>query len=131
MRLVAAENLRVRVAEQALAGRSPDHVVGAVAQDGSDHEQPGQQDRVHAAAGSDCTGDEQQGIAWQEGHHHQAGFAKYDSKQNGIDPGPVIGDQQIKVRIEMQDEVQRVEIHVQHLWSGSKARLPGGVKFHT
>jgi hypothetical protein len=115
LQVVAAEDLRVGVAEQAFPGRSPDHVVGAVAQDGCRHQQAAQQYRVHAAAGGHGTGDEQQRIARQERHDDQAGLAEDHQEQDGVDPRTVIVDQQIEVGIEMQNEVQRVEIHVRHL----------------
>ncbi|MCY1179894.1 hypothetical protein D9M73_203130 [compost metagenome] len=117
LQVVAAEDLGVRVVEQTLAGCSAYHVIGAVAQDCSGHQQAGQQHRVHAATRRHGAGDEQQRVAWQEWHHYQAGFAEDHGEQDGVDPGTVIGDQQIEVGIEMQDKVQRVEIHVQHLCS--------------
>ena len=117
LQVVAAEYFRVGVVEQPLAGCSADHVVGAVAQDCGSHQQASQQHRVHTATRRYGASDEQQRVARQEGHYHQPGFAKDHGEKDGVDPGTVIGDQQIEVGIEMQDKVQRVEIHVQHLCS--------------
>lgn len=127
LQVVAAEDFRVGVAEQALPGRSSDHVVGAVTQDGREHQQAAQQYRVHAAACGDGAGDKQQGITRQEGHDHQAGFAKDNQEQNGVDPHSVVSHQHVEVHVEMQDKVERVEIHGGHLceWPGS-AGLCGG-----
>ena len=63
LQVIAAEYLGVGVVEQALAGRSADHVIGAVTQDRGNHQQAGQQDRVHTATRSHGAGDEQQRIA--------------------------------------------------------------------
>ena len=113
--VVATEDFRIRVAEQALACRSSDNVVGAVAHDRSQHQQACEQYRVHAAAGSYGARDKEQRITRQERHDHQAGFAKNHQKQDGVDPWPVIVYQHVEVHIEVQDNVDRVEIHVKHL----------------
>ncbi|MNG04826.1 hypothetical protein D3C84_879860 [compost metagenome] len=116
LQVVAAEDLRVRVAEQSFAGRSSDDVVGTVTEDRREHQQASQQYRVHAATGRHGAGDEKKGIARQERHHHQAGLAEDHQKQDGVDPWPVVIHQQVEVNVEMQDKVERVEIHGGHLW---------------
>lgn len=111
LQIVAAEDLRVGIAEQAFPGRSSDYVVGTVAQDRCEHQQAPQQHRVHATAGGHGAGNEQQRIPGQKWHHHQAGLAEDHQEQNGVDPGPVVGHQHVEIHVEMKDEVDRVEIH--------------------
>ncbi|MCY1508979.1 hypothetical protein D9M68_433060 [compost metagenome] len=111
LQVVAAEDLRLGIAEQAFARRSPDHVVEAVAADGRDHQQAAEQPGVHGTAGADGAGDEQQGVAGEERRHHQPGLAEDDQEEDGVDPGPVIGDQKVQVLIKVEDEIDRVEIH--------------------
>lgn len=121
LQVVAAEDLRVRVAEQALPRRAADEVIGAVAEDRRQHQQATQQPRVHAAARRHGAGDEQQRIPRQERRHHQAGFTEDHQEQDGVDPRPIVGHQHVEVHIEVQDEVEGVEIHAKHLcwWPGS------------
>ena len=89
--VVAAEYLRVGVAEQPLAEGPADHVVGAVAGDRRDHQQPAEQPWVHAAGGADGAGDEQQRVAGEERSHHQAGFTEDHQEQDGVDPDACLG----------------------------------------
>ncbi|KAI3488917.1 hypothetical protein L1887_46947 [Cichorium endivia] len=126
LEVVAAEDLRVGVVEQPFSCRSSDHVVGAVTHDCRKHQQAAEQHRVHAATRGHGAGDEQQGVAGQEGHHHQAGFAEDHHEQDRVDPGTIVVDQQVEVGVEMQNEVQRVEIHVQHLVQDPDSRACDG-----
>src|SRR5699024_6479368 len=88
--------------------------------------QAAQQDRVHAAACRYGACDKQQGLTRADGHHHEAGFAEDDQKQNGGDPRTVIGYQQVEVDVEMQDKVKRVEIHGWHLCEWPDSAGPCG-----
>ena len=45
---------------------------------------------VHATQRGNAAGGKQEGIAGQEWRYYQAGFAKDDGKENGIDPGAVL-----------------------------------------
>ncbi|MCY1451300.1 hypothetical protein D9M71_681570 [compost metagenome] len=117
LQVVATEDFRIGIAEQPFSGGSAYDVIGAVAEDRRRHQQATQQHRVHAAASGNRTGDEQQGITRQERHDHQTGLAENYQEQDRVDPRTVVVDQQIEVNVEMQNEVQRVEIHVRHLCS--------------
>ena len=56
----------------------------------SNDEQQCHRMNVHAAQRGNAAGGKQEGIAGQEWRYHQAGFAKDDGKENGIDPGAVL-----------------------------------------
>ncbi len=93
------------------AGGAADEVVGAVAEDGREHQEAAQQDWVHGATSGDGAGDEQQRVARQEGCDHQAGFTEDHQEQDGVDPRPVVGHQHVEIDVEMQNEVEGIEIH--------------------
>jgi len=53
-------------------------------------------------------GGEEQGIPRQEGRDHEAGLAKDDDEQDGIDPHPVLFHQFEEMGVDMQDEVHQI-----------------------
>ena len=91
---------------------SANGVVHLVAQNGRGQQQPHDQGQVHQARTTHGPDDEQERIAWQKRHDHHAGFHKNDQKQQGIDPGPVLGHEGLQVAIHMEDEIQQLQNNV-------------------
>ena len=60
---------------------------------------------VHATGGRQRPGHEQQGVAGQEGEHHQTGLAEDDQEQDRVDPGAVLGRESRQMHVEVQDDV--------------------------
>ena len=84
-------------------------VVGLVTQNGRRQQQAHHQWQVHQTRTTHGPHNEKQGIARQEGHDHHAGFHKDDEKQQGIDPGPMLGDKGLQVAVHMENEINELQ----------------------
>ncbi len=51
--------------------------------------------------------DKQQGVARQEGRHHQSGFAEQNQEQNRVNPDAVLSNQLGKVHINVQNKINQ------------------------
>ena len=94
--------------EDGRAHMTTDEVVHRVA-----HDTGGQQHQQHMAVAHETgtghdTGGKKQGIPRQEGRDHEAGLAKDDDEQDGIDPHPVLFHQLEEMGVDMQDEVHQI-----------------------
>jgi len=74
-------------AEDARTNPSSHRVVHEVAEDRGRGQQCAQGTQVESAEAGDCSGNEEQRIARQKGHHHKPGFHKDHRKQRRVDPG--------------------------------------------
>ena len=82
-------------------------VVALVAQNGRHQQHAGghrQADQTDAAQRPD---DEQQRVAGQKRHHHQAGLDEHDGKQQGVDPCAVGLYKDLQMPVHMQNEVDQ------------------------
>lgn len=107
--IAAAENLRVRIAEQLFTEQSANRVIDRIADNGGNHHQRHHQVNVEIVGRQrrQRAGHKQQRVARQERRHHQPGFAEQDQKQNGVDPYAVLGNKLGKVHINVQDKINQ------------------------
>ena len=102
------------VAQQTRAEKTPDHVVGVIAQHRRRPQRGHEPQRLHGASTADRAGDEQQRIAGKKRRHDQAGFAKHDQKKKCVNPGSVLGDERAQMLIEMHDNIDQLQQPVEH-----------------
>ena len=95
-----------------------DGVIALVAQDGRHDQHRHGHGQTHEAHPTQRTHHEQQGVARQERHHHQARLHEDDQKQEGIHPRPVIAYEGLQVAVHVEDEVDQEGgvFHGERLW---------------
>ncbi|MNC50500.1 hypothetical protein D3C75_997440 [compost metagenome] len=103
--IVAAEDLRIGIAKQLIPEEVAYGVVHHVAEHGGDDQHPRQGMHIqHAAHGEGACG-KQQGVAGQEGGHHQAGLTEDDEEQDGVNPDAIVLEQLFQVHVNVQNKV--------------------------
>jgi len=92
-----------------VAEPAADDVVEAVAEHGGEGQAEHQGQQGHVADGGQGAGDEEQGVAGKEGHDDEAGLGEDDEKEDGVDPGAVLLDQDGQVLVQVQDQVDELQ----------------------
>ena len=94
-----------------------DLVIDRVAEHGGDEEDGAQRGDVHAALAErgQRAGDEEQRIAGQEGEDDESGLGEDDEEEDGVDPQPVVLDEDGEVLVEVEDDVDELgeQFHAQ------------------
>ncbi len=91
----------------------PDGVIGIVSKYGGYDQQSDQHTDMHGGIGLTCragaqrTSGEQEGIARQEGHDHQAGLYENDQEKNGIDGLSVVNHHLIEMVIDVKNKINQ------------------------
>ena len=109
VKALAAEKPRVFPLEHPGAEIAADRVVGLVAQNSGHQQQAHHQGQAHQTRAAHGADDEQQRVARQKRHDHNAGFHKNDEKQQGIDPGPILSDKGLQVAVDVEDEINKLQ----------------------
>ncbi len=81
--------------------------IDSIAGDGGDEHQHDHQRQAQTAGGCQRAGHEQEGVAGQEGHHHQAGLDEYDQKQEGVYPRAIILQEFQQMYVDVQNQTDK------------------------
>jgi hypothetical protein len=109
VKALSAEKTGIFPLEHSGAKVATDRVVGLVTQNGGHQQQTHHQGQVHQTRTAHGSDNEQQRVAGQKWHDHDTGFHKNDEKQQGIDPGPILGNKGLQVTVDVEDEINKLQ----------------------
>ena len=92
----------VILSEHLLADGVAQPVIDDAAGNGSDKKQQHQNPDIHGTGRAQGAADKQQRITRQKKQHQQRSFTEYDGKQQGIDQGAILHNDDVEILIKMQ-----------------------------